>query len=131
MSDQISIASAEVIAILKLLDAEYIEKIPKKFLSVLEKVQDKDYKTNIDANKSILEQNISDKAKDILIIIYRNYWCSEKEKQEIDKILNENEKKYQQDLRKKYNPNDIFHNNINHSDLEDYIAKKDIKFFKK
>ncbi len=131
MSDQISIASAEVIAILKLLDAEYIEKIPKKFLSVLEKVQDKDYKTNIDANKSILEQNISDKAKDILIIIYRNYWCSEKEKQEIDKILNENEKKYQKDLRKKYNPNDIFHNNINHSDLEDYIAKKDIKFFKK
>lgn len=127
MSSEISIASAEVISILKLLDKEYIEKIPQRFLKALEKVQDKNFIANIDANKGILDQKISDKAKDILVIIYRNYWCSENEKKEIDKILNENEKKYQQELIKKYNPNDIFNN----KDIKEYIEKKDIKFFKK
>ena len=38
-----------------------------------------------------------------------NYWCTnEKEKEGLLNLLNENEKKYQEELRKKYNPNNLF-----------------------
>lgn len=45
-------------------------------------------------------------------MLYRNYFCSEEERQEIDQKLQENEEKYQQQLREKYNPDRIFNNKI-------------------
>ena len=38
-----------------------------------------------------------------------NYWCeTEEEKQELIKHYTENERKYQEELRKKYNTDNIF-----------------------
>lgn len=130
MSKEIEIASAEVLAIIKLLDTKYVEKIPKKFIKALEVSADKNYTVDIDVNKNIMEQKISEKTKDLLVMIYRNYWCSEAERKEIDKILEINEKEYQENLRKKYDPNNIFKNNVN-SNAKEYIKKSDVKLFKK
>ena len=52
--------------------------------------------------------NLKEKTKDIMAIMYMNYWCSDKEKSDYFKILSQNEKKYQEKLREKYNPNNIF-----------------------
>ena len=46
----------------------------------------------------------------MIIVFKNNYWSNEEEKREIIKQLNENEKKYQEELREKYNPDNLFKN---------------------
>ena len=56
---------------------------------------------NIDLEKSIDEQDITEKTKDLITVIYRNYWCNEEEREKIferfyriDKSRNRNENRY-------------------------------------
>ena len=101
-------ATTEINKILSYLPTEYIEKIPIKLRKFLKDVESKEYIPNIDPYKQLDEQDIKPKTKTLLTIIYRNYWCNEQERAELDKKLIENDKKYEQELREKYNPDDIF-----------------------
>lgn len=87
---------------------EYILKIPEKFRNYLNEIEDKNYECKLNFNKNIDEQNITEKTKDLITVIYRNYWCTEEERNNLDRILTENEKKYQEELIKKYNPDELF-----------------------
>ena len=111
-------ASAEINEILKYLPEEYVGKIPNKLRDFFKKVEDKEYVTNIDPNKSLDEQDIKPKTKTLLTILYREYWCNEEEKAELDKILIENDKKYEAELREKYNPDSIFKKNEQTEEIE-------------
>lgn len=52
--------------------------------------------------------------------MYENYWCPEEEKQDLQKKFYENEQKYQEELRQKYNPDNIFtKKNKNIIEIED------------
>ena len=52
--------------------------------------------------------------------MYENYWCPEEEKQDLQKKFYENEQKYQEELRQKYNPDNIFSKkNKNIIEIED------------
>ena len=101
-------ATTEINKILSYLPTEYIEKIPIKLRKFLKDVESKEYIPNIDPYKELDKQDIKPKTKTLLTIIYRNYWCNEQERVELDKKLIENDKKYEQELREKYNPDDIF-----------------------
>lgn len=101
-------ASAEISEILSYLPNEYIQKIPRKLRDFFEQVKSKDYISKIDPYKILEEQELKPKTKTLLTIIYRNYWCNEKEREELDKILIENDNKYEEELREKYNPENIF-----------------------
>ena len=46
----------------------------------------------------------------MLAVLTYNYWSSETEKKDIIERLNENENNYQEELREKYNPDNIFKN---------------------
>ena len=43
-----------------------------------------------------------------LTMLYLRYWCTENEKKEVLATMNENEKNYQGELNKKYNPDNLF-----------------------
>lgn len=101
-------ASAEINEILKYLPEEYVEKIPKKLRDFFKEIESKEYKTNIDPYKTLDEQDLKPKTKTLITVLYRNYWCNEEERAELDKILIENDKKYEEELREKYNPDNIF-----------------------
>lgn len=103
-------ATTEINKILTYLPTEYVEKIPKKLRMFFINVESKEYIPNIDPYKQLDEQDLKPKTKTLLTIIYRNYWCNEQEKAELDKILIENDRKYEEELREKYNPDDIFKN---------------------
>lgn len=110
MSDKINKAYSEVYEILQLLDDEFINKLPKKFIEFIEKEKDYDYIVNIDPNIPLEEQNLLPDTINILAMLKLDYWCTEDEKQELLNILNQNEKEYQQELNEKYNPDNIFKN---------------------
>lgn len=101
-------ATTEINKILSYLPTEYVEKIPIKLRKFLKDVESKEYIPNIDPYKQLDEQDIKPKTKTLLTIIYRSYWCNEQERAELDKKLIENDKKYEEKLREKYNPDDIF-----------------------
>ena len=118
-------ASAEMNEILKYMPDEEIEKIPSKLREFFKEVESKDYVTNINPDLPLDEQNIKEKTKDIIALIYRNYWCSEEERKELDQKLIENDKKFEEELREKYNPDNIFKNNVTTTKKEEPEVKEE------
>ena len=108
ITNEFAEASAEINEILGYLPTEYVEKIPAKLREFFNKVKKEDYVSKIDPYKQLDEQDLKPKTKTLLTVIYRNYWCNEEERAELDKILIENDKKYEEELRERYNPDNIF-----------------------
>ncbi len=98
----------EVLEILKYSDNEMIEKIPQTLLAFWERNQSTTYKPNIDHHKKIQEMELRPKTRAILTMLYINYLCDEKEKKEMIFILKKNEQIYQNDLKERYNVEQLF-----------------------
>lgn len=108
ITNEFAEASAEIDEILKYLPTEYVEKIPAKLREFFNKAKKEGYVSTIDPYKQLDEQELKPKTKTLLTVIYRNYWCNEEERAELDKILIENDRKYEEELRERYNPDNIF-----------------------
>lgn len=104
VSVEYSEAIVEVLDILQYSDENIIEKIPKELISFWQRNKSITYKPNLDHSKSINEMELKEKTKSIITMVYLKYLCDDTEKSNINLILKENEEKYQQQLREKYNP---------------------------
>lgn len=103
------LVAAEAIAILENTDTLLLAKIPKRLIeSLQEKADELGRKINLDYSRDFANQNVSEEAKSIIGLIYRDYWCTKEEREELNKILEDNEQRYQEELREKYNPDKIF-----------------------
>lgn len=105
-------ANTEIKCLLKYFPINYINKLPPKLLEMIYRNSDEKYNIDVDFTKSLKDQNISKKTRDILAVLTYNYWSSESEKKDIIKKLNENENNYQASLREKYNPDNLFKDKI-------------------
>lgn len=106
-------AVSEVLHYLKGINQVDIDKLPNKLINFLEENASKDYICDFDYTKPLSELDVLDETKGLLGLICLNYWCeTEEEKAEFRQKLNENENQYQKELREKYNPDDIFKNDI-------------------
>ncbi len=101
-------AYTEVNCLLQYLPQSYLDKLPKKLMELICDQSDTQYNIYIDTNKSLLEQNFSDKAIALIAVLKYNYWSTDEEKQQLEKIFYENENTYQEELLEKYNPDNIF-----------------------
>lgn len=106
-------AYKEVIEILKYLPKESVNKIPKTIIETFEKKQKKDYVFNIDINKTFEEQNLLEETKDILAIIFRDYWATPYQRKKIQEKEKYERQKIEEEKLKKYNPKNIFKNKKN------------------
>lgn len=96
--------------ILKYVTPKLKARIPKKVISYIENNKSKDFNWKIDKTMSLEKQNLLPTTKELLTVLYRDYMCDDIEKKKLNKILNENEIKYQNYMREKYNPDNIFKN---------------------
>lgn len=101
-------ALAEISYILKHTDKVLVQKIPNKFLKHIEENKDKNYIVKIDENVPLEEQKLKEKTKNLMALIYRNYFCTEEEKKQYDNLITENQKRYDEELRQKYNYDNLF-----------------------
>jgi hypothetical protein len=101
-------AYTEVNCLLQYLPQSYLDKLPKKLMELICDQSDTQYNIYIDTNKSLLEQNFSDKAIALIAVLKYNYWSTDEEKQQLEKIFYENENAYQEELVEEYNPDNIF-----------------------
>ena len=108
-------AFSELYCLLNCFPETYLEKLPKQLFNLIKQKSSSDYYIEFDTTKPIEDQNISDEAKNILVVLKYNYWSDEEEKKKIQEVLQINERKYQDKIKEKYNPDTIFNNNKNNS----------------
>jgi len=108
-NNELSIAYAEVYEILSFMEPKYIDKIPLKLMELFREEKLKDYKPNIEPTIPLDEQKLQKKTLIILAMLNINYWCEdENEKKELIKLYSENDKRKEEELRERYNPDNLF-----------------------
>ncbi|MGN1297838.1 MAG: hypothetical protein ACI4VH_05395 [Clostridia bacterium] len=128
---------SEIDEFLGLITKEERDEIPKKLRDFFREEKDTSYHKNINSNIPIEEQNLKEETLAIIALLNLQYWCKdENEKQRLQQIYANNENKYQEELREKYNPNNIFKNkndvttNIGNGNGEDISINMQIVEYK-
>ena len=104
-------ALAEVKHYLKGINQKDIDKIPKEMLHYINDNSANDYQCNFDYYTPLKDLDLLEETRGIIGMICYEYWCDTDEKKKRFRArLNENELKYQDKLREKYKPNDVFKN---------------------
>jgi len=105
-------AYVEVLALLRnyLSELEF-NKIPKERIDFFEKYKDRNYTFDINKELPIEKQNISEKANAILVILYRDYFADEQQKETLKQILELNDRIKEQDKQKDSEKYNILFNN--------------------
>ena len=98
----------QILEIIKYLPKEEYQMIPKSEIEFFENNKDVNYSFYFNPAISFKEQDISRETYSLIVLLFINFFASDIQKQKIDNILIKNEEKYQEELRKKYNPDDIF-----------------------
>ena len=131
-------AYSEVNSFLEIIGEDMKNKIPLKLRNFFKREMDKNYIPKFNANISIKEQNLKRKTIAIISGLNLQYWCNEERKQELLKIYSDNERKYQEELHIKYNPNNIFKNNKENkeesmfsSENTQLIVVEEVRWYKK
>lgn len=107
--ENISDISKEALTFLAFFDNKMLEKIPTHVITKLcEEAADSKMNFYIDINKKFEEQQISEKGKDLISLIYYSYIAEENEKKEILEKWNLNEKNYQNIQKQRYNYDNLF-----------------------
>ena len=117
----------EILEILKYMDKIYVDKIPKKLIEFFEENKANNYKFKYDSAVELGKQNLNDNTLALLAMLNLNYWCeSEEHKKELIARYNDNEQKYQEELHKKYNPDNILKKDNQEKSIEDNILKEEV-----
>lgn len=102
-------AYSEIDTFISLLTEEEQNEIPKKLREFFKTEKDKEYVKDINIDIPIKDQNLKEETLALIAMLNLQYWCKdEEEKKRLMKIYSDNEKKYQEELREKYNPDNIF-----------------------
>ena len=111
------IAFSEVYEILQYLDKDEYKKIPQELIETIKNNRDKDYLYNIDSEKKLKEQKMLPETKAILFNIFRDYLCTEAQKETIKNWQIDDLNKIEKEKKLKYDV-DVFNDNRNnHNDL--------------
>ena len=98
-------AYTEVLDILKYISKEDYEKIPKSKIKVFEENSNKNYHFTYDKNKTLDEQNVSEIAKMIIAILYRDYWATKEQRYIIIKKQREAREEQERQIRERIEQN--------------------------
>ena len=119
-------AYTEVLEMLKYLPHEELNRIPKEKIDFFERNKDKSYKFNISLEKPLAEQNISVEANSVIITLFRDYFAAYTQREKLKNILEQNEMRYQEELRVKYNPDNIFKKRNQENEIEENRIQNEV-----
>ena len=109
LSNNYRMAITEVLEILKNIEIDENNKIPRKIITFLEEQKDPNYTFIIKPNQNFEDLKIMNETKGFLSLIYYSYMCNSDEERKLYLLtLNHNEKKFQDELRKQYDYSNFF-----------------------
>ena len=106
--NEVKKALVEVKAIIERLSNEYYQKIPNNIKSYIEESKDKDYIWVYNEEKELQEQSLNEYTLAILAYINTEYLLNDEQKELMNSLYEKNDKKIENELREKYNPDEIF-----------------------
>lgn len=110
VAKELSEAAVEFNCILDNSSQEIIDKIPQKFIEFMKNIASTTYKFNYDKSKKLNEQDIKPETRGLISLVYQDYICSEDEKKDYILKCKNYEIKKEEELREKYNPDNVFKN---------------------
>ncbi len=122
VAENYACAYKEVIEVLKYTNRDDVNKIPKDMILLWKQNMKKDYNFQVDKNKPIEEQNLSNEAKAILANIFKDYWATDYQKQRIEAKEKYDLEQIEKEKYEKYNPDDIFKNRNKQEITEEVIT---------
>lgn len=130
MGENVAKSYSEVNVILSKLDKKYYNKISKGFLNFINTNEDKEYKTYFANNENNIE--ISKYTQTLLALVYRTYFCDREQREEYDDVLNNNQIKFDEEQKEKYDIEKIFqqrrtNNNISEEPVQENLQMAVIK----
>lgn len=110
VTKELSEAAVEFNYILDNSSQEIIDKIPQKFIKFMRDIASTTYEFNYDKSKKLNEQDIKPETRGLISLVYQDYICSENEKKDYILKCKNYEIKKEEELREKYNPDNVFKN---------------------
>lgn len=101
-------AYSEVLEILKYIPVEDYNKIPKEKIELFETNANNDYSFKYNPEKTLDDQSVSQIAKGIIAILFRDYWATEIQRKKIIAKQNYDRMKLEEEKRTKYIADNIF-----------------------
>lgn len=119
---------SEVYQVLNLLGNEYIDKLPKSLFNMLEEKRNINYEPKYTEDLPLNKQNIKKETLSIIALLHLNYWCENaNEKNELNQMFKNNEDRYQDELRKKYDPDNIFKKHVQENIIKNEVGLVEYK----
>ena len=124
-------AYTEILEILKHVSEEEYNKIPKELIEVYKQNSDKEHKFIYEPSQTLDEQEVSIITKGIIAILFRDYWATDIQREEIIVKQNYKRKILEEERRKRYDPNSIFKNKENKNNEVALIKIEKEKWYRK
>lgn len=103
MTNEFKRTLCDIDIILNALPEEDRNKVPMKLRKLVSENKLENYESNIRIDIPIENQDVHPDTQTFLAMLYLNYWCKdEEEKRELNKLFEENEKRYQKELNGKF-----------------------------
>lgn len=129
VTEEYQIAYAQVLEIINNIPFVDYAKIPIKKIQLFKKYAKKEIKFNYNPELSLAEQNVSEKAKIIIALLFRDYWATPLQREKILAKEKIDRQKLEEEKREKYNTENIFLNNKahNYKEVKEEYSLLDIK----
>lgn len=135
VTTEYKIAYRQVLEILKHISVDEYNKIPQNMIQMFKtNASDENYFV-YNSNKTLQEQNVSETARTIIAILFRDYWATNEQKEKIVSVQN---KEREKNKKEKYNPDNLFTNkertneqNIDLVEEKSMVVVNEEKWYKK
>lgn len=117
------IAYSEVLEILKYVSKEEFNKIPSNMIEMFKINSSNEKNFRYNPEKSLKEQNVSETARTIIAILFRDYWATSEQKEKILDFQNNEREKNRQE---KYNSDNLFRKHQQNEFVEKNIKNEEI-----
>lgn len=111
VDEKYGVAYSEILEILKYIPIEDYNRIPKEKIEIFETYASKEYTFEYDPNKTLKEQNVSNITKEIIILLFRDCWATEVQRNKIIAKQNYDRIKLEEKKKEKYNLDNILNKN--------------------
>ena len=133
ITKEYKIAYSEVLEILKYISSEEYNKIPIDMLEMFKDNAEKNNDFEYNPDKTLKEQEISETARALIAVLFRDYWATEEQREKIIRVQQQERIRIENEKQEKYKSEDIFKNNNKVLEKEEValIKVKEQKWYKK
>lgn len=123
VTNEYKIAYSEVLEILNHISIEDFNKIPTDMIEMFQANASTNTDFIYNPEETLQEQNVSEIARTIIAILFRDYWATEQQHKKIVAFQNAEREKYKQEL---YNPDNLFKKSQKYEEVEENLKNKNM-----